>query len=189
MSWTTYFPNFCDWYTHLFCSSPTKKSTFTSSLAASPPTSTPSTTSSRSSSTTTPKARLSPLSSKQYRFLDIRTSREDSPSISYKNSHLEWTPSTSFLISRSPSWQTVSTSHPSYQYNKQCYRSLLIWKLKQLLNISSEKKMKETIRVVDNAAMEMIRQRRSEMVTTTMTGLNKSDLLSRFMGSIEDDKY
>ncbi|XP_072080873.1 uncharacterized protein [Arachis hypogaea] len=60
---------------------------------------------------------------------------------------------------------------------------------RQLLNISSEKKMKETIRVVDNAAMEMIRQRRSEMVTTTMTGLNKSDLLSRFMGSIEDDKY
>ncbi|QHN95722.1 Cytochrome P450 [Arachis hypogaea] len=57
------------------------------------------------------------------------------------------------------------------------------------LTSNSEKKMKETIRVVDNAAMEMIRQRRSEMVTTTMTGLNKSDLLSRFMGSIEDDKY
>ncbi|RYR19264.1 hypothetical protein Ahy_B03g063998 [Arachis hypogaea] len=31
------------------------------------------------------------------------------------------------------------------------------------------------------------RKRRREMVTTT--GLNKSNLLSRFMGSIKDDKY
>ncbi|KAL4393439.1 hypothetical protein AHAS_Ahas02G0052100 [Arachis hypogaea] len=36
--------------------------------------------------------------------------------------------------------------------------------------------------------MEMIGQRRREMMTMAM-GLNKSDLLSRFMGSIEDDKY
>ncbi|XP_057750365.1 cytochrome P450 94A1-like [Arachis stenosperma] len=64
--------------------------------------------------------------------------------------------------------------------------SPLIWKLKRLLNICSEKKVKEAIGVVDNVTMEMIRQRRREMVTTM--GLNKSDLLSRFMGSIEDDK-
>ncbi|RYR70564.1 hypothetical protein Ahy_A03g017039 [Arachis hypogaea] len=64
--------------------------------------------------------------------------------------------------------------------------SPLIWKLKRLLNICSEKKVKEAIGV-DNVTVEMIRQRRREMVTTM--GLNKSDLLSRFMGSIKDDKY
>ncbi|RYQ82385.1 hypothetical protein Ahy_B10g100974 [Arachis hypogaea] len=62
----------------------------------------------------------------------------------------------------------------------------LIWKLKRLLNIGSEKKLKEAIRVVDNMVMEMLGQRRTEMAMT-MTSLNKSDLLSRFMGSIEDD--
>ncbi|RYR37978.1 hypothetical protein Ahy_A09g042908 [Arachis hypogaea] len=62
----------------------------------------------------------------------------------------------------------------------------LIWKLKRLLNIGSEKKLKEAIEVVDNVVMEMIEQKRREMATMTM-GLNKSDLLSRFMGSIEDD--
>ncbi|RYR56844.1 hypothetical protein Ahy_A05g022558 [Arachis hypogaea] len=43
----------------------------------------------------------------------------------------------------------------------------LIWKLKQLLNIGSEKKLKEAIRVVDNVVMEMIGQRRREIATTT----------------------
>ncbi|RYR60626.1 hypothetical protein Ahy_A04g017682 [Arachis hypogaea] len=62
----------------------------------------------------------------------------------------------------------------------------LIWKLKRLQNIGSEKKLKEAIGVVDNVVMVMIGQRRREMATT-MTGLNKSNLLSRFMGSIEDD--
>ncbi|RYR24831.1 hypothetical protein Ahy_B02g058375 [Arachis hypogaea] len=64
----------------------------------------------------------------------------------------------------------------------------LIWKLKRLLNISSEKKLKEAIGVVDNVVMEMIGKRKREMATMT-TGLNKLDLLSRFMGSIEDDNY
>ncbi|KAL4370537.1 hypothetical protein AHAS_Ahas06G0075700 [Arachis hypogaea] len=50
----------------------------------------------------------------------------------------------------------------------------------------SEKKLKEAIGVVDNVVMEMIGQRRRKMAMTT-TGLNKSDLLSRFMGSIKDD--
>ncbi|RYR18905.1 hypothetical protein Ahy_B03g063522 [Arachis hypogaea] len=62
----------------------------------------------------------------------------------------------------------------------------LIWKLKRLLNIDSKKKLKKTIGVVDNVVMEMLEQRRREMATTTMS-LNKSDLLSIFMGSIEDD--
>ncbi|RYR20835.1 hypothetical protein Ahy_B03g066081 [Arachis hypogaea] len=59
---------------------------------------------------------------------------------------------------------------------------------RRLLNIGSEKKLKEAIGVVDNVVMEMIGQRRREMATMA-TGLNKSDLLSRFMGSIEDDNY
>ncbi|RYR69530.1 hypothetical protein Ahy_A03g016086 [Arachis hypogaea] len=65
--------------------------------------------------------------------------------------------------------------------------SPLIWKLKRLLNIDSVKKLKEAIGVVDNVAMEIIGQRRREMMTTT--GFNKSDLLSIFIGSIEDDNY
>ncbi|RYR11757.1 hypothetical protein Ahy_B04g069272 [Arachis hypogaea] len=67
--------------------------------------------------------------------------------------------------------------------------SLFIWKLKRLLNVDSEKKLKKMIGVVDNMAIEMMekRKRKREMVTT-MTGLNKSNLLSRFMGSIKDDK-
>ncbi|RYR74259.1 hypothetical protein Ahy_A02g008903 [Arachis hypogaea] len=56
----------------------------------------------------------------------------------------------------------------------------LVWKLKRLLNIGSEKKVKKAIEVVDNVVMEMLRQRRREMATTT-TSLNKSGLLSRFM--------
>ncbi|RYQ91853.1 hypothetical protein Ahy_B09g097898 [Arachis hypogaea] len=64
----------------------------------------------------------------------------------------------------------------------------LIWKLKRLLNIDSEKKLKEAIGVVDNVVMEMLGQRRRKMATTTMS-LNKSDLLSIFMSSIEDDNY
>ncbi|RYR45882.1 hypothetical protein Ahy_A07g031652 isoform B [Arachis hypogaea] len=63
----------------------------------------------------------------------------------------------------------------------------LIWKLKQLLNIGLEKKLKKVIKVVNNVVMEMIGQRRREMAITTM-GFNNLDLLSRFMESIEDDK-
>ncbi|RYR67443.1 hypothetical protein Ahy_A03g013805 [Arachis hypogaea] len=61
----------------------------------------------------------------------------------------------------------------------------LTWKLKRLLNIGLEKKLKEMIGVVDNVVMEMIGQKKREMTTTT--GLNKSDLLSRFMRFVEDD--
>ncbi|RYQ83007.1 hypothetical protein Ahy_B10g101618 [Arachis hypogaea] len=40
---------------------------------------------------------------------------------------------------------------------------------------------------MDNVTIEMIGHKRKEMAT--MTGLNKPYLLSRFIGSIEDDKY
>ncbi|RYR77318.1 hypothetical protein Ahy_A01g001754 [Arachis hypogaea] len=60
--------------------------------------------------------------------------------------------------------------------------------LPAILNIYSEKKLKEAIGVMNNVVMEMLGQRRREMTTTT-TSLNKSDLLSRFMRSIEDNNY
>ncbi|KAL4372602.1 hypothetical protein AHAS_Ahas06G0282200 [Arachis hypogaea] len=64
--------------------------------------------------------------------------------------------------------------------------SLLRSKLVDSFNLAS--KLSEAIEVVDNVAMEIIRQRRREMAIIT-TGLNKSNLLSRFMRFIEDDKY
>ncbi|KAK7404834.1 hypothetical protein VNO78_05823 [Psophocarpus tetragonolobus] len=61
--------------------------------------------------------------------------------------------------------------------------SPFIWKAKRLLNMGSEKKLKDAIKVVNDVAKEMIKQRR-EM------GFNKrNDLLSRFMASIDDDVY
>ncbi|KAL4299944.1 hypothetical protein AHAS_Ahas17G0151500 [Arachis hypogaea] len=77
---------------------------------------------------------------------------------------------------------------PSFLKSKLANSFDLTSKLSRLLNIGSEKKLKEAIRVVDNVVIEIIGQRRKEMVTT-MTGLNKSNLLSRFMGFIENDKY
>ncbi|KAL4343332.1 hypothetical protein AHAS_Ahas11G0067800 [Arachis hypogaea] len=77
MSWSTHFPNLCNWYTHLLYTSPTRSihlNVFDKTITTSPPTPTTSTTSSRPSSITTPRACLSPLSGKQYRLLDIRTS-------------------------------------------------------------------------------------------------------------------
>ncbi|KAL4275352.1 hypothetical protein AHAS_Ahas20G0098600 [Arachis hypogaea] len=161
MSWTTHFLNLCDWYIHLLCTSPTKSIHFHvfDNITSNPDTSM---TSSRPSSTTTPKARLSPLSNKQYRFECLIPS--------FSKSKL----ADIFDLASKLSVQQAISSLP------------LIWKLKRLLNISSEKKLKEAIGVVDNVVMEMIGQRKREMATT-MTGLNKSDLLSRFMGSIEDD--
>ncbi|KAL4358966.1 hypothetical protein AHAS_Ahas08G0030200 [Arachis hypogaea] len=61
-------------------------------------------------------------------------------------------------------------------------------KLTDSFDLTSKLSLKETIGVVDNVAMEMIGQKRKKMVTRT-TGLNKSNLLSRFMISIEDNEY
>ncbi|XP_027348555.1 cytochrome P450 94C1 [Abrus precatorius] len=61
--------------------------------------------------------------------------------------------------------------------------SPFIWKTKRLLNIGSEKKLKQAIEVVNDVAQQMINQRR-EMGFTA-----RNDLLSRFMGSVNDDVY
>lgn len=61
--------------------------------------------------------------------------------------------------------------------------SPLIWKMKRLLNIGSEKKLKEAIRVVNRFADEVIKQRRKMGLS------NRHDLLSRFMSTVNDDTY
>ncbi|KAK4779533.1 hypothetical protein SAY87_015639 [Trapa incisa] len=63
-------------------------------------------------------------------------------------------------------------------------RASLVWKLKRLLNIGSEKKLSEAIKMINTLAEEVIRQRR-EMGSSS----NKNDLLSRFIDSIHDDRF
>ncbi|KAG2627182.1 cytochrome P450 94C1-like [Panicum virgatum] len=60
----------------------------------------------------------------------------------------------------------------------------VFWKLKRLLNIGEERELRDSIRLVDTLAAEVIRQRRKLAVAAS-----GDDLLSRFMGSINDDKY
>ncbi|VAH19685.1 cytochrome P450 94C1-like [Triticum dicoccoides] len=61
----------------------------------------------------------------------------------------------------------------------------VVWKLKRLLNIGDERELRDAIGLVDDLATEVIRQRR-KLGSATASG---DDLLSRFMGSINDDKY
>nr|XP_043612046.1 cytochrome P450 94C1 [Erigeron canadensis] len=61
--------------------------------------------------------------------------------------------------------------------------SPLVWKMKRLFNIGSEKMLKESIKIVKSLADEVIKKRRE------LGFASKNDLLSRFMGSISDDDY
>ncbi|KAK9289305.1 hypothetical protein L1049_007460 [Liquidambar formosana] len=61
--------------------------------------------------------------------------------------------------------------------------SPLIWKIKRMLNLGSEKRLREAIKVIDILAKEVIRQRRK------MGFLTHKDLLSRFMRITNDDTY
>ncbi|KAF5198126.1 Cytochrome p450 [Thalictrum thalictroides] len=61
--------------------------------------------------------------------------------------------------------------------------SPLIWKFKRFFKLGSEKKLNEAISMVNILADEVINQRRRLGFT------NHQDLLSRFMGSSNDDKY
>lgn len=54
----------------------------------------------------------------------------------------------------------------------------LVWKIKRMLNIGSEKRLRRAVKAVHEFAMDVIRQRRREM---SSTGPCKQDLLSRFM--------
>ncbi|CAO2195326.1 unnamed protein product [Urochloa humidicola] len=60
----------------------------------------------------------------------------------------------------------------------------VIWRLKRFFNLGDERKLRDAVRLVDRLAEEVIRQRRK--LGGAASG---SDLLSRFMGSINDDKY
>ncbi|KAK8641360.1 hypothetical protein V6N13_010771 [Hibiscus sabdariffa] len=61
--------------------------------------------------------------------------------------------------------------------------SPLIWKLKRALNLGTEKRLKQAIKTVDALVQEMINQRRDKCFS------DSNGLLSRFMGTINDDKY
>ncbi|KAI3934350.1 hypothetical protein MKW92_015734 [Papaver armeniacum] len=61
--------------------------------------------------------------------------------------------------------------------------SPLIWKVKRFLNIGSEKELKGAIKMVNILADEVIKQRRK------MGFSSNQDLLSRFMGTVNDDRY
>ncbi|AQK99309.1 Putative cytochrome P450 superfamily protein [Zea mays] len=61
----------------------------------------------------------------------------------------------------------------------------VVWKLKRLLNLGDERRLRDAVHLVDALAAEVIRQRR-KLGGAASSG---SDLLSRFMGSIDDDKY
>ncbi|KAG7961352.1 hypothetical protein I3843_09G010900 [Carya illinoinensis] len=61
--------------------------------------------------------------------------------------------------------------------------SPLVWKIKRMLNIGSEKKLREAISTINILAQEVIRQKRKMGFTT------HKDLLSRFMGTVIDETY
>ncbi|KAI4300446.1 hypothetical protein L6164_033824 [Bauhinia variegata] len=61
--------------------------------------------------------------------------------------------------------------------------SPIVWKMKRLFNLGSEKRLKEAIRTINILAQEVIRQRRKMGFST------QKDLLSRFMNRVNDEKY
>ncbi|KAF5473588.1 hypothetical protein F2P56_010190 [Juglans regia] len=61
--------------------------------------------------------------------------------------------------------------------------SPLLWKIKRKLNIGSEKKLREAVRVINILAQDVIRQKRK------LGFSNHKDLLSRFMGAVNDEPY
>jgi cytochrome P450 len=61
--------------------------------------------------------------------------------------------------------------------------SPLVWKIKRMLNLGSEKKLKKAISVINVLAQEVIRQKRKVGFST------HKDLLSRFMSFVNDEIY
>ena len=61
--------------------------------------------------------------------------------------------------------------------------SPLVWKIKRLFNLGSEKQLKEAVGMINILAKEVIKQRRK------MGFSNHKDLLSRFMSTVHDDTY
>ncbi|XP_061357996.1 cytochrome P450 94C1-like [Gastrolobium bilobum] len=61
--------------------------------------------------------------------------------------------------------------------------SPLVWKMKRLFNIGTEKQLKEALKTINILAKEVIKQRRK------MGFSQNKDLLSRFMRTVHDDTY
>ncbi|KAL6202491.1 hypothetical protein ACLB2K_026199 [Fragaria x ananassa] len=59
--------------------------------------------------------------------------------------------------------------------------SPVFWKIKRFFNVGSEKQLKEAVRIIDDQAKEVIKQRREKGYVA------KNDLLSRFMAIVNDD--
>ncbi|KAL6559216.1 hypothetical protein OROHE_006585 [Orobanche hederae] len=59
----------------------------------------------------------------------------------------------------------------------------VIWKIKKLLNIGSEKKLRQSIKIIHMLARDIIRQRQKYGLS------GQEDLLSRFMVSTDDETY
>ncbi|XVE61513.1 hypothetical protein DITRI_Ditri06bG0046400 [Diplodiscus trichospermus] len=62
--------------------------------------------------------------------------------------------------------------------------SPLVWKIKRVFNLGSEKQLKKAIKIIKLLANEVIRQRRKMGFLT-----HNNDLLSRFMCTINDETY
>ncbi|KAI3743524.1 hypothetical protein L1987_61234 [Smallanthus sonchifolius] len=62
--------------------------------------------------------------------------------------------------------------------------SPLVWKIKRLFSVGSEKRLKESIKMVNKFAQEVIRQRNK-----LGSCCNQEDLLSRFMAKTKDPNY
>ncbi|KAI4368717.1 hypothetical protein MLD38_017242 [Melastoma candidum] len=65
--------------------------------------------------------------------------------------------------------------------------SPVLWKIKLLFNVGSERKLRHAIRLINVLADHVIKQRRLEM--NKNINKNSKDLLSRFIVNIEDDGY
>ncbi|KAK9122750.1 hypothetical protein Sjap_012352 [Stephania japonica] len=65
----------------------------------------------------------------------------------------------------------------------------LIWKIKRLLNIGSEKQLKQAIKTINGLANEIICQRRLKMMQNCISRNVHLDLLSRFMTSNNESTF
>ncbi|XP_030458455.1 cytochrome P450 94C1-like [Syzygium oleosum] len=62
--------------------------------------------------------------------------------------------------------------------------SHVVWKAKRLLNVGSERRLRDAVKLVNALAEQVIRQRRRLGSFAT-----RNDLLSRFMGTVDDEVY
>ncbi|XP_050203905.1 cytochrome P450 94A2-like [Mercurialis annua] len=66
----------------------------------------------------------------------------------------------------------------------------IIWKIKKILGIGSEKRLKETMSQVRDFAMKMVQDKKQELIETNSRTDDSVDLLSRFLNSgISDETF